>query len=155
MSSKTCYAIADTPRAVVALLAPFAAIFSAMLILGTKKYDVLDYFRLLAAGDLSWFRQGVGWLALGFWVVRYFPPAWSALWDGPCLVSSNDGNLYLPRSQRLSLNSIRAVTLHRGFARKIAFIETTDGRFSLPLLFVRPSSDQMLLSLSPSEPTSA
>ena len=138
----------------MALLAPVAAIIWGMLTLVDKGYGGLDYFRLLASGELSWFRQGVGWVALGAWVIRFYPPAWSALWDGPCLASADEGNLYLPRTQPLRLDSIKAVTLQRGFSRKVAHIETTDGRFSLPLLFVRPTSDPLLLSLSPSGSTS-
>lgn len=65
MASKTCYAIADTPRAVLAVLAlltPFAAINAAMIILGTKGYEPLDYFRLLAAGTCLGFHKGLAGL---------------------------------------------------------------------------------------------
>ena len=153
MNSRTCYAMADTLRAAIALAAPFAAIGAAILAMGREGYNMGDYPALLSSGHLSWFRQAAGWLALATWTARYFPPAWAALWDGPCLVSSDSQNLFLPRVGQISLASITRVTVRREFFRKAAYIDTTEGCFTVSLLFVRSASDQKLRGLSPSRMT--
>lgn len=148
MSSTTCYASADIPRALLALSAPFAWIVAVLLVLRDKGYGPLDYFALLRSGEVAWVPQAVGWVALVIWIARYFPAAWSALVDGPCLVSANDDDVILPGGRRLRREAIRAVHLQRGLLRKVAYLETANGRVTLPLIFVRNSSDAKLRSLA-------
>lgn len=81
--ARTCYATADTPRAILALLAPVLAVAAGIVILGNQGYAPGDYVRLIETGELSWLRQGAGWLALLVWIARYFPPACFALWLSP------------------------------------------------------------------------
>lgn len=147
MNPRTCFATADTPRAILALVAPLLAVTIGIVVFGNKGDGLTEYLRLLQSGELSWFGQGVGWLALLFWVARYFPPAWSALWNGPCLVSGDKENLYLSNGKQIPLANIQSVRVQRDLFRKIALIETTEGRVSVSLLFVRPSSDTFLRSV--------
>jgi hypothetical protein len=148
---QVCYATVDTSRAVVALAAPFIAVIATMLMLIEKGYGVSDYPALIASGDIPWFPQVVGLLCLAFWIFRYVPPAWEALWYGPCIVSGDDKNLFLPGGHRISLKSVQAVTIHRSFLRKVAYLDRKQGRITLNLLFVRPSSDPLLRSIPKGE----
>lgn len=145
--TRICYAKSDTPRAVVALLAPFGFLAALLLVITGKGYNLTDYPALVSSGEVSWFPQVVGWLCVGVWIVRYFPPAWRALWDGPCIIASDGKDLFLPSGQTLSLSSMRAVTVQRGFFRKVACIESEEGSVTLSLLFIRPTSDALLRSL--------
>ena len=139
-----CYAKADTPRALIALVAPLGFLV-AMILAGIEKgYSLTDYPVLLSSGQLAWFPQVVGWMAFLAWIVRYYPPAWQALWDGPCLVSGVGNDLYLPSHRSISLASVRAVTVQRGLFRKVAYFEQDQGRVALNLIFVQESSDDLL-----------
>jgi hypothetical protein len=151
MTAKTCFAEADTPRAVLALAVPPAAIACVVIMLVSKGYGVLDYFALLQSGELSWVRQGIGWIAILFWVARYYPSAWSAVWEGPCLVRGDDAEIILHGERRIRRTEIKAVRLQRGWFRKVAEFETSAGRVSLPLIFVRRSSDHALRSVASSD----
>jgi hypothetical protein len=144
MRQTICYAVADTPRALLALAFPVLAIGTWWRILASRGYSVGDYPYLLASGELTWVGQAGAWLGLVFWLCRYYPPALSALWNGPCLVGGCDGHLILWNGLRLPLSSITSVRVHRGWLRKVAYIETNGGRLCLPLLFVRSSSDPLL-----------
>jgi hypothetical protein len=145
---RVCYATVDTSRAVVALVAPFAALGAATLSLVAKGYSLADYPALISSGEVPWFPQLVGWVCLAAWIVRYFPPAWVALWNGPCIISSDGKDLFLPHGHKISLKSIRAVSLQRGFLRKVAYLDRPQGRIVISLLFVRNSSDPLLRSLA-------
>jgi len=147
--TRSCYATADTPRAIVALAAPFVFMIAFLLALTARGYSATDYPALIATGDLPWFPQVVGWFCVCVWIVRYFPPARTALWDGPCIISSDGQDLFLPNDHKISLASIRAVTIQRGGLRKVAYIDSDQGRIAVKLLFVRPSSDPLLRSLAP------
>jgi len=149
MSSKICYASADIPRALLALLFPVAVVAAIVIILAGKGYGPLDFFALPRSGE-SWWRGAIGLVSLVAWIIRYFPPAWSALVDGPCLVFDDGDCIILPGARRLRRDAITAVHLHRGFYRKVAYLETATGRVSLPLIFVRVTSDRKLRSLAPS-----
>ena len=151
---RTCYAKADTTRAVVALVAPFAFLAALILALTGKGHSLADYPALISSGEIAWFPQTVGWFCFVAWIVRYFPPALTALWDGPCLISSDGKNLFMPGGHRISLSSIRAVTVQRGFFRKAVYLDRDEGRISVNLLFVRPASDPMLRSLAGSDSAS-
>ena len=151
MQSRTCYAVADTPRAVVALLFPVLLITSGIYGLTSKGYSVSDYILLLVSGHLSWFRQGVGWIALLVWVARYFPPAWIALWHGPCLLSADSEALYLARGHSIDRSDVSSVSINRGLFQKSARIRTSSGIVNFSLIFVRPASDVLLRSLAPGQ----
>jgi hypothetical protein len=146
-TSRTCHASVDTSRAVIALLFPVASIIASVVAFQSKGYDPADYLILLRSGELSWFRQGLGWLCLIGWVWRYFPPAWLALWDGPCIVSSDEYTLFLPSSIKVRLVDVIGITLCRDFFRKEAVVETSNGRFAFSLIFVSESSDSQLKAL--------
>ena len=148
MTASRCFAQADTPRAVLALAVPPAALAYVIFMLWSKSYSPLDYFALLQTGELSWFRQGVGWIACIIWIVRYYPAGWSALLDGPCLIHGNDAEITLPGNRRVRRTDIRAVRLERSLLRKAVLFETPNGDVSLPLIFVRPSSDDALRGLA-------
>ena len=148
---RACYAEADTRRAVIALVAPFLFLAAVLLVLTEKGYSLTDYPALVSTGQIPWFPQLVGWVCFVVWIVRYFPPAWRALWDGPCIISSDGKDVFLPSNYKVSLASIRAVTVQRGFFRKVAFVERDQGRIAVNLLFVRHSSDALLRSLASGE----
>ena len=152
--NRTCYATADTSRAIVALATPFVALLAGAIVLTGKGYSLGDYPMLISTGEISWFPQAAGWLCLVAWTVRYAPPAITALWDGPCIVSADHRALFLPGGHIISLESVSGVTIHRGFFRKVAYIERSQGRIAISLLFVPPSSDPLLRSLA-TTPTSA
>lgn len=155
MADRTCYATADRPRALLALVLPFVAVGAGIFALVWKGYNVADYATLVSSGQLSWLRQGVAWIALGIWIVRYFPPAWTALRDGPCVISGDRKDLFLPGGHKLSRSSIKRVTIQRGFFRKVAYFDRSQGRIAVSLIFVKPSSDSLLQSLAAAEiPTS-
>ena len=146
--NRTCVATAGTPRAIVALVAPLVAIGAASFNLAGKGYSLSDYLALISTGEIGWFSQVIGWLCLVTWIARYFPPAFAAVWDGPCIVSADHRALFLPGGHIISLKSVREVTIHRGFFRKVAYIDRRQGRIAISLLFVRPSSDPLLRSLA-------
>ena len=145
--TRVCYATSDTPRAILALGAPFLFLAAFEMVLTLKGYSLADYPALLSSGDVPWFSQAVGWLCLCAWIWRYFPSAWRALWDGPCLIWSEGDDLYIHRNGKVSVASIRSVSVRRGFFRKVAYLERQHGRIAVSLLFVRPSSDALLRSL--------
>jgi hypothetical protein len=148
MATNTCLARADTPRAVLALVFPIGAVAALFFILKSKGYEPLDYFSLLQSGALSWWRTGIGWLCFVIWIVRYYPPAWTAVWDGPCILVGNDTEVIFPGGKRVVRGEIVSVHLQRGLLRKVAHFQTTSARISLPLIFVRPSSDAALRGLA-------
>ena len=145
--TRVCYAETDTPRAVIALVAPLLLLAALLLVLIGKGYSLADYPALVSTGEIPWFPQVVGWFCFVAWIVRYIRPAWRALWDGPCMISSDGKDLFLPSDHKVGLASIRAVTVQRGFFRKVAYIDRNQGRIAVNLLFVRPSSDPLLRSL--------
>jgi hypothetical protein len=122
-----------------------------MLALAGKGDALSDYPALVSSGEMPWLPQAVGWFCIAAWIVRYFPPAWRAVWDGPCIVSSDESDLFLPGGHRVSLSSIKAVTVQRGFFRKVAYVDGDQGRIAVNLLFVRPASDPLLRSLAPAD----
>jgi len=144
---RVCYAETDTLRAVVGLATPFLFLAAMLLALTGKGYSLTDYPALVSTGEIPWFPQVGGGISFVFWIVRCYPPAWTALWDGPCIISSDGEDVFLPANHKVSLASIRAVTVHRGFFRKVAYFDRDQGRIAVNLLFVRPSSDQRLRSL--------
>jgi hypothetical protein len=145
--TRTCYAPADTSRAIIALVAPFAFLAVFALTLTGKGYSISDYLALIRNGEVAWLPQLVGWLSFSAWVVRYFPSAWTALWDGPCVVSGDASDLFLPGGHKVSRACIRAVTVQRTFLRKVAYFEGEQERIAVSLLFVRASADPLLRSL--------
>lgn len=93
--------------------------------------------------------QTMGFGALVFWIWRFWPPAWEAVWYGPYLVTSKDDTLFLPRNRQLALSEVTAVSVQRGFWTKVAVIETLHDRVSFAALFMTESSDQRLRELAP------
>ena len=132
----------------LALAVPPAALACVVFVLWSNGYSPIDYFTLLQTGELSWFRQGVGWIACVIWIVRYYPAAWTAVLDGPCLIQGNEAEITLPGNRRLRRSDINAVRLERSLLRKAVHFETPTGDVSLPLIFVRPGSDDALRSLA-------
>jgi hypothetical protein len=146
----TCYAYADRLRAAVALLFPAGAVAVTCFALFSKGYSPLDIPALVRAGELSWPSQALSWSALVFWLIRYYPPAWQALVDGPCLVIGDEQSLFFPGPRRIARDQILAVRVQRDLLRKLARFETADGRtLRLSLLFVRRDCDALLRSLAP------
>ncbi|MGZ8312199.1 MAG: hypothetical protein ACXWUX_09870 [Allosphingosinicella sp.] len=146
---RTCLAQGDVLRALVALVFPFVVVTAVVIILTSKGWAISDYPGLIRAGELTWWRQGLGFAALVAWIVRYFPPAILVLIDGPCVISIQGDHVLLPRARRVRRDDIHSVRIHRNLLRKVAHIETRDGQISIPLMFVRAGSDSDLQRLAP------
>ncbi|WHO38695.1 hypothetical protein PMI04_019495 [Sphingobium sp. AP49] len=147
MMERNCYAAADTPRAIMALLFPIAAVLAVIWDLGAKGFSVREYPELLITGHLSWFRQGVGWLALLLWVLRYYPPAWIALWHGRCLVTADQSTFFIAGSPPIDRAQIISVRLRRGLLRKDLEIKTADRAVAISQIFLRTTSELPLDTL--------
>lgn len=80
-------------RAALCIAFPFAAVAIGWFILDQNGVDPHRYFNMIANGELSWTRQGTGWLALIFWVVVVYPKALSAL-SNSCLIFVKEGRLW-------------------------------------------------------------
>jgi hypothetical protein len=95
-------------RAVVALLLPILAICVLIYQLLIRGYSIPDYFWLITSGQLNWARQGIMWVALTFWIVRYWPAAWQAI-RSDFLIVQTDRQIRLASGAILSLDDIISV----------------------------------------------
>ena len=145
-------AFADTFRAAGAILSPIVVVPYIIMTLADKGYGIVSYLEAVAAlGAGGLIDHGLGWLCVATWIVQFCPPAWVALWDGPCLLSRDEKDLFLPRNQTVSLSTIMAITFRRTLFTKIAYFETSKGRIALNLRFVRDESRDLLRALAASD----
>ena len=134
--TRHCHAKADTNRALLAFAFPLGALFLGAWFLTEKGYSLIEYPSLVGNGGVTLPGQIGGWVGFVLWAVFYWPPAFHALIDGPCIVSSDLDTLYLPGRRTLALPDIADVTIAKGFFQDFATVSTaTDHvRFSVVLV---------------------
>lgn len=132
----TSVIIADKTRAFVAVIFPFALPFGLALGLSTSGYSWTEYPSLLASGQLSWVRQGLGWIAMIALIAIHWPPAITALF-APSLVSTSEELLIGPTGDALTIATIEGIELRRGFFHRYMQIRSASGSRTIILTFAR------------------
>lgn len=133
---------ASQPRALIALLVPVA--FPALLAFGlsTSGYTVWDYPSLIAGGQLSWFRQGAGWIVLLAFIVVYVPPAWTALVTRTFLASTTS-EIIMPSGERFDLSKVRAISVRKTFWHKVLTFQFADETQKVVVTFARAKAGEI------------
>jgi hypothetical protein len=138
------HVVADSskPRALVAVLVPFAFPFILALALAKSRHSVWDYSDLIASGQLSFFRQGIMWVALAAFTAIYVPPALTAL-ARRIYLASTSSQLITPSGERFDLANIRAISVRKTFWHKVLLIELPNETRRLIITFARPLAPEI------------
>jgi hypothetical protein len=112
-----------------------------------RGYFVSDYFWLIVDGQLNWARQGVMWVALIFWIARYWPAAWQAM-RTDLLIVRTDRQVRLSSGVSLNLDDITSIERKSSLLFKGILFKGQGGELAKQsLLFSGAGSDAAIKQL--------
>ena len=122
-----CYAKTYVHKALLGLM-----VFPAILVLGyiglsRGGASYLDVPYLIYSGQLSWWKQTVGWTCIVIGVLRYCPASLRALRYGLCVVGRQGDELVLSNI-RLPISEVQSVRPVSNITKKGIIIETNDSQ---------------------------
>jgi len=129
------------PRAALALC--LIGAFPVALIIGIQGsgYNVADYFGLLARGQLSIFRQAVGWLGFVLFAAWYGPSAIVALRHRNYL-AADETYFYLP-TMKVALSEIMSLDIRKNFVHRILTVRRSTGDLRSIVTFANCSVSEL------------
>jgi hypothetical protein len=88
-------------------------------------YYITDYFHLIEIGELTIFRQGIGWVGFIFWIVRYWPPAMMIFAESGCLAKISSGKIILPDGQVIEASEITGIDVRHRLLGRFMIIKSS------------------------------
>lgn len=135
-------------RASVALAFPILVIVYSAHVLREKGYGLGGYIKLLASGELSWIDQGMGWAAMIFWLVRFWPDAIDVVTGDPYIVRSSGSFLCFIKGSAVPIDEIEDVYLRSRIVSKDLMIKDKGGaKYRQSLLFSAERPNKIVLEI--------
>jgi hypothetical protein len=114
-------------KAWVALAAPVIGWGYALNSMVGKGYSLLDYPSLILEGRLSWFTQGMGWVATAAWIFFYWRGAYVALASDNIITDTPDSFELASNAVILKKSDIESIDSEMLFFTKQIRFSTRDG----------------------------
>lgn len=131
-----CLASFARSRALMGIFLPFMWLVAWVTILSKRGYMPWQYFSLLSTGEISLLGQLLMWIALFYWIARYWPNAIEALSGNHCMIWRNNDSIYFANGNKIKLADISYITINNNMLGKyITFHLDSSLTFRLAVLF--------------------
>lgn len=129
---------ASKVRAAGALAFPFFMISFALIVGSEKGVVATDYFEMIRRGEIGLYRQLAGWIAMAYWIARFFPSAIDAISSDGCLINLTGKDVILNSGHIIPTSEIESIKVKSAvFDRYLLIVDSSGNSYRQSVQFCK------------------